>query len=93
MQKEREIFWKRKKKYSLLSHQIFTPMNTLRKLLAIVVVTVVAATIGLTLKACGSTWNVEGNTSNIFVIKKDTVMNVKAGTKIIQNDTTKNKIR
>lgn len=69
-------------------------MNTFRKLLAIVVVTVVAATIGITLKACGSTWNVEGNTSNIFVIKKDTVMNLKAGTKVIQqNDTTKNEIR
>ena len=93
MQKEREKIWKRKKKGSLLSYQNFTPMNTLRKLLAIVVVTVVTATIGITLKACGSTWNIEGNTSNIFVVKKDTVMNIKAGTKIIQNDTTKNEIR
>ena len=69
-------------------------MNTLRKLLAIVVITVVTATIGIALKSCGSTWNVEGNTSNIIVIKRDTVIKLKTGTKIIlQNDTTKNNIR
>lgn len=69
-------------------------MNTLRKLAAIVVVTVVTATIGLGLKSCGSTWNIEGNTSNVYVISRDTIMKIKAGTKIItKNDTTENKIR
>lgn len=38
---------------------------------------------------CGSTWRISDNTVSVEVVKCDTTLHLKKGTKIIKNETTK----
>lgn len=53
-----------------------------------IVVAAVAITATAFIIGCGSTWRISNNNVTIEVMKRDTTMHLKKGTKIIKNETT-----
>lgn len=59
-----------------------------------IIVTGVAITVTATIIGCGSTWRISDNTVSVEVMKCDTTVYLKKGSKIIKNETTKtNEVR
>lgn len=59
-----------------------------------IIVAVVAITAASVIFGCGSTWRISDNTVSVEVMKCDTTVHLKKGSKIIKNETTEtNEIR